>query len=278
MKPKLLMFMLMASIQAMSQSINSGNYVGDCVISLLPNQKIPSTMSLTVTGNNVKGTMKVNANGNEVTYQLNARLNDKVYEGKISEESGELDLKLVNLSTLNPSKKGIYFEAFHLGMLMLSGEFQKSNGTSPTPPKTAIAQKPSKPVIGAANLPRDTRLVGVWERVRFSRVGVNNQKRIGFYEDGRMEVVTKTSAVTYSGGYGTSFDEEWQQDAGVQNTMNAGGRWFTKNGILYIKLADGREIPNTYYFVENGGDGKINLFFQNTPNQKKPDEMFRKIR
>ena len=280
MKPKLITFLLIASIQAMSQTINSGNYAGECMLSILPNQKAPSIMSLKVEGDNITGTMTLSANGSELTYKIRAKKNDKIYEGKIVEDSGELDLRLANISVINPSKKGVYFEAHQFGIVILTGEFQKTNGTGTTPisQKPSVAQGTSKPAAGVANLPRDARLVGVWESIRQSRAGVKNQKRLGLYEDGRMEIVTRTSAVTYSGGYGASFDDGWEQDTKVQNTVNAGGRWFTKNGILYIKLADGSEIPNTYYSIESGSAGAIYLFFQQTPNQKNADESFKKIK
>ena len=162
--------------------------------------------------------------------------------------------------------------------MILSGEFQKNNGTTPTAQKPSGAQGTSKPAAGVANLPRDARLVGVWESIRQSRAGVKNQKRLGLYEDGRMEIVTRTSAVTYSGGYGVSFDDGWEQATDVQNLINSGARWFTKNGTICFKLADGKEVPFTYYFVESVGAGKTNLFLQRTPNQEKADESFRKIK
>lgn len=278
MKPKLITFLLIASIQAMSQSINSGNYAGECMLSLLPNQKVPSIMSLKVEGDNVTGTVTLSANGSELTYKIRAKKNDKIYEGKIAEASGELDLRLANISVINPSKKGIYLEAHQFDIVILSGEFQKNNGTTPTAQKPSVAQGTSKPAAGVANLPRDARLVGVWESIRQSRAGVKNQKRLGLYEDGRMEIVTRTSAVTYSGGYGVSFDDGWEQATDVQNLINSGARWFTKNGTICFKLADGKEVPFTYYFVESVGAGKTNLFLQRTPNQEKADESFRKIK
>lgn len=235
-------------------------------------------MSLKVEGDNVTGTVTLSANGSELTYKIRAKKNDKIYEGKIAEASGELDLRLANISVINPSKKGIYLEAHQFDIVILSGEFQKNNGTTPTAQKPSVAQGTSKPAAGVANLPRDARLVGVWESIRQSRAGVKNQKRLGLYEDGRMEIVTRTSAVTYSGGYGVSFDDGWEQATDVQNLINSGARWFTKNGTICFKLADGKEVPFTYYFVESVGAGKTNLFLQRTPNQEKADESFRKIK
>lgn len=126
-------------------------------------------------------------------------------------------------------------------------------------------------------LERDSRLIGVWEKVSYNRMGVHNEKRLAFYGDGTMELLTRTYAVTTDGGASFSFDDGWVKNQQVQTSIAAGTRWYTRNGILLNKLPDGNEIIDCYYEIESY-NGKSNLFTMNSPNQKKPTEMFRKIR
>lgn len=123
---------------------------------------------------------------------------------------------------------------------------------------------------------RDNRLVGIWEKVSYSRTGVHNEKRMALYGDGTSAIFTRTYAVTTDGGASFSFDDGWVKNENVQAFINRGGRWVTRNGALVSISPEGNESIDFYYEIEVW-NGKTNLFTMNSPSQKKPTEMFQKI-
>lgn len=127
---------------------------------------------------------------------------------------------------------------------------------------------------GKDGLERDSQFVGTWQRhdskARNQRTGITNQRILVYNSDGTMEIFDRTSGVSTSvdayTDFSMSFDDGWKKNSNLQNRIDAGTRWFTRNNVMYLMEED-EEIFDYHYLIEPDG-GNIMLYMLNGPNGK----------
>lgn len=127
---------------------------------------------------------------------------------------------------------------------------------------------------GSDGLERDSQFTGTWQRhdakAYNQRTGVTNQRIFVYNADGTMEIFNRTSAVSTSvdayTDFSFSFDDGWEKNMHLQNRMDAGTRWFTRNNVMYL-MEDGKEVFDYHYLIERDR-GNIMLYMVDGPDGK----------
>jgi hypothetical protein len=226
----------------------AGNWKGDAT-DVAKNQKMQATLNLADNGTQITGKLSLFLNGvqdSEVDFQSYNRSSSSMALCQTNYNGYEIRVNLFET-------KGTMIMSVYLGEKnVMNGTFKRDNLSSKPTEKSSRSTE-----SGAMNI--DPAIVGVWKWDKYES-RTKTTMFVAFKPDGTFEGYQNSFFSTGYGGGDTSASLETTNEPipWLDKMNQAGGRWYTKNGSVWLKIPNERDTQFFYYQI-NGYEMIMNF-------------------